>query len=73
MTFRSVDDAVEAHKNQTTFTRYEASCILANVLPNSDTNSSETAHLQGLQQFFDELTEARRKFGNDALFAKLIA
>ncbi len=72
MTFRSPTDAVTAHKNQTTFTRYEASCILANVEPNSDMDSSETSRLNESQRFFDELTEARRQFGNDALFAKLI-
>ena len=73
MTFRTIEDAVTATRDQTKFTRYEASCILANVEPNSDFNSSETARLQECQRFFDELTEARRKFGNDALFAKLIA
>ena len=73
MAFRDTKDAVSAHRDQVKFTRYEASCILANVEPNSDMNSSETANLQEYQRFFDELTEMRRKFGNDALFAKLIS
>ncbi len=72
MTFRSYQDAAEAHKDQTEFNRYEASCILATVEPNSDMDASETARLGEWQRRLDDLAEARRTFDSDALFDKLI-
>ncbi len=72
MTFRSPSDAAIAHKDQAEFTRFETASILANILPNSDMNSSEVADLHDRLRFIEELAEARRKFGQDALFSKLV-